>query len=229
MGCPLILREKDGIQWLEFEQFQEFPHLKHGVILNPDGEQHIEALTGCNAQVIGDQCHGTHVSLIQDLSQTKIQACDGLMTSLKNVAILTRHADCQAVLIYDPVKKVIANVHCGWRGSVGNIIAAAITKMPSCPEDLHVCISPSLSAQAAEFINHESELPEHFHRFQTKPNHFDFWEISKHQLTSLGVLDHHIEIAQMCTYADLQFFSARRDRTQKRHISFIGLFQQLLH
>lgn len=222
MGCSLIIREKEGIRWLEFEQLQAFPQLKHGVILNPNGEQHITSLTGWHQQVIGEQCHGTHVSLIENVPQSKVPTCDGLITSLKNVAILTRHADCQAVLIYDPIQEIVANVHCGWRGSVGNILSKVIEQLPSHPADLLVCISPSLGAHAAEFINHESELPEHFHPFQTKPNHFNFWEISKHQLKRLGVLDQHIEIAQMCTYTDLRFFSFRRDRTQKRHVSFIG-------
>ena len=138
------------------------------------------------------------------------------------------HADCQVAIFFDPVKKVVANVHCGWQGNVQNIYAQVIQHLEaeygSAVEDLLVCISPSLGPENAEFINHRSELPSSFYPFQIKPNYFDFWEISKMQLKKAGVLGHHIEIAQMCTFSgEKDFFSHRRDKETGRNGTVVAL------
>jgi len=38
-----------------------------------------------------------------------------MITDLAGVALLVKQADCQAVILYDPVRNVISNIHCGWR------------------------------------------------------------------------------------------------------------------
>ena len=73
---------------------------------------------------------------------------DGLVTNLKDVILTSVNADCILLLMYDPVKKVIANVHSGWKGTVQKIAINAARKMIDqygCnPEDIIVCISPSI-------------------------------------------------------------------------------------
>jgi copper oxidase (laccase) domain-containing protein len=89
------------------------------------------------------------------------------------------------------------------------------------PKDLLVCISPSLGPESAEFIHYKTELPESFWQFRQKDNFFDFWNISKWQLTEAGILPHHIQMAEMDTYLlGDQFFSYRRDKTTARQATF---------
>ena len=70
------------------------------------------------------------------------------MTNTKNIALATTNADCILLLFFDPVKKVIANVHSGWRGTLQRISIEAVNKMKNdygCnPADIICCICPSI-------------------------------------------------------------------------------------
>jgi polyphenol oxidase len=133
-----------------------------------------------------------------------------------------RWNDCQAAILYDPIHRALANVHAGWRGNVQNIYRTAVQKMVhsfgSKPQDLLVGISPSIGPKHAEFKNYKSEFPEEFWEFQVKPTYFDLWQIARHQFESSGVLAHHIQIAEICTFDHpSDYFSYRRDKTTGRH------------
>lgn len=177
--------------------------------------------------ISGDLVHGIHIEHVKTPKEEFLD-CDGLMTSHKDWGLLIDHADCQAAIFYDPVHKAIANIHAGWRGQVQNIYRETILKMAQTfgtqPRDLLVCISPSLGPQNGEFKNYVDELPKEFWRFQIKPTYFDLWAITKHELETCGVLPHHIEMAEMDTYAHpSDFYSYRREKTTGRHGTVIAL------
>lgn len=166
------------------------------------------------------QKHGTQTQVITGASPLYLEG-DAMITDVPGKPLLIKHADCQAGIFYDPIRHVIANVHCGWRGNVANIYGHVIEKMKNqfgChPEDLLVGVSPSLGPDAAEFIHYKDELPESFWEYQVKPNYFDLWEVSKAQLREAGVIENHIEVAGLCTYSDEErFFSYRRNKRTGR-------------
>ena len=47
----------------------------------------------------------------------------GLVTNERGIALMTLYADCVPVLFYEPVQRVIAVCHCGWKGTVQKIAA----------------------------------------------------------------------------------------------------------
>ena len=73
---------------------------------------------------------------------------DGLITDKSNIILATTNADCILLLFFDPVKKVIANVHSGWKGTLQRISIKTVEKMKKeydCrPEDIICCICPSI-------------------------------------------------------------------------------------
>lgn len=73
---------------------------------------------------------------------------DGLITNKKNLLLSTTNADCILLLFFDPVKKVIANTHSGWRGTLQRISIKTVEKMKKefgCnSEDIICCICPSI-------------------------------------------------------------------------------------
>ena len=79
---------------------------------------------------------------------------DGLITNEKNLLLCTVEADCVPVYFYDPVKKVIAMVHSGWKGTVKKISQVAIEKMKSAfgcqPSDMLVAIGPHICKDCYE-------------------------------------------------------------------------------
>jgi len=226
----MIRRKKDNVEWLEFEQLQEFPNLVHGVFtrhVGISGETFLNILE-IEKLVSIVQVHGANVLHVSSEKQELDGGFDALTTAQNNMGLLIKHADCQATIFFDPIQKVIANVHCGWRGSVHNIYANTvkelIQKYHCNPANLLACISPSLGPNKAEFINHRVELPPTFLPFQVRENYFDFWEISRMQLKEVGLLDHHIEIAKMCTFTEEKdFFSYRRDKKTSNNGTVVAL------
>lgn len=83
-----------------------------------------------------------------DFNLAKYDKTDGLITNKKNITLATTNADCILLLFFDPVKKIIANVHSGWRGTLQRISVKTIEKMKkefACkPQDIICCICPSI-------------------------------------------------------------------------------------
>ncbi len=177
--------------------------------------QQLKQWLGIDYLVSAVQVHGDQVVIAENIRQDKEFAeADGLITNEPGVGLLIQQADCQAVLLHDPKQGVIGAVHNGWRGSTLNIIAKTIAAMHAYygvnPDTLKAVISPSLGPCCAEFINYQQELPKSFHARQVSPFHFDFWAISRDQLTEAGLIDTNIETAGICTVCSKDFFSYRR-------------------
>ncbi len=51
---------------------------------------------------------------------------DYLVTALPNMGLAVATADCLPIVFYDPVQRVIAVVHAGWRGLVGGVVEQAL-------------------------------------------------------------------------------------------------------
>jgi hypothetical protein len=102
--------------------------------------------------------------------------------------LLIQTADCQAVMLFDPDKRVAANIHCGWRGSVADIVGRTVAhgrRIRLRPGRMVAAIGPSLGPCCAEFVNYKQEIPRHsLWPFRVGWHHFDFWRISRHQLTT---------------------------------------------
>ena len=83
-----------------------------------------------------------------DFEQDEYKATDGLITNQSNIALSTTNADCILLMFFDPIKKVIANVHSGWRGTLQRISVNAVNKMKNeygCNlKDIICCICPSI-------------------------------------------------------------------------------------
>ncbi|MEA3548756.1 MAG: peptidoglycan editing factor PgeF [Thermodesulfobacteriota bacterium] len=180
--------------------------------------------------VSSKQVHGKKIHQVTETptkTESEVDGYDGLLTDVPGVALMIQQADCQAVLLYDPIRPAVANIHVGWRGSVADIINETIRIMKKSyntrAENLLAAISPSLGSCCAEFVNFRRELPRSLHGYQTRQNFFDFPAISRDQLTGAGVLAKNIETAGICTKCDPNFFSYRRETTTGRSCSVIGL------
>ncbi len=247
----MIIKEKDGVRWMEFELFQKYPEVVHGIFLRHGGYSsgEFDSLNfgrnngDCDDKItlnikkaketlnipkmaFCNQIHGADV--IYADKEGFLGAADAMTTNIPGLGLLVKHADCQAGLFYDPVNNVVANVHAGWRGNVQNIYANTVKYMQEYHgtnlADLKVGISPSLGPNNAQFINYKTELPEHFWKHQVSPLYFDLWEISRQQLLEAGLKEENIEIARICTFANPQdFFSYRRVQKSGRHGTFIAL------
>ncbi len=181
--------------------------------------QKIKNYLGVSFLLSARQIHGVEVYSLKSPLSDDFQAgckkgCDALITGELDVGLMIQHADCQAVLFYDPEEEIIAAAHSGWRGSVQNILYHVVKNMGqkfgSRPENIQAVISPSLGPCCAEFINYSSELPEEFYPFMVSANHFDFWRISTSQLIDAGLQPGNIKSSQVCTACSTDYYSYRR-------------------
>lgn len=95
------------------------------------------------------QVHSNKIQIVDEHNRyDAFENTDGLLTALTNVALVTVVADCQAILLYDPKKQVIGNIHAGWRGVLSRISLNALQMMKkefkSDPNDIQIYISPSI-------------------------------------------------------------------------------------
>jgi YfiH family protein len=158
--------------------------------------------------ISAEQTHSNNVQLVDaDFLRTRqpgeCYGADAFVTNLPNIALLIKVADCQAILMFDPIKKVVAAVHSGWKGLAQNVSAEAIKTLRinyGCrPENILACISPSLGPCCSFFSEPEKELPTQFHKYIDNKKRVDLWSFSIEQLMKSGIKKNHIELARICT------------------------------
>ncbi len=181
-----------------------------------ENRRRIQKISGSSFLLSAKQVHGDSIySQTVPLEKNReVADVDALITDQQGIGLMIQQADCQAVLLFDPVKKIVAAVHCGWRGSVINILGKVVRRMISSfgvdAGDLLAAISPSLGPCCAEFVNYKKELPAEFRPFMMREDYFDFWQISKYQLASAGLAELHIKMVGSCTCCSKNYFSYRR-------------------
>lgn len=154
---------------------------------------------------------------------------DALIANVRKKVLVIQVADCQSVIMYDPVQQVVANVHSGWRGSINNIIGFTIKVMKKSfgcfAGNIVAGIGASLGPCCAEFVNYEKEIPKKYWKYKDDDSdHFDFWSLSRDQLCQAGVLIDNVDLSRLCTKCDPdRFYSFRGEGTTGRFASIIGL------
>jgi YfiH family protein len=178
------------------------------------------------------QVHGTDVVCFSRNRDTGAKAlsikADAMISDIPGTVLAVQVADCQPVLLFDPIGRVAGVVHSGWRGSIGNILGKTVAHMANrfncAPSDILAGIGPSLGPCCAEFVNYRREIPESFWQYRQGADHFDFWAASTDQLADAGVLRQNIVVSGWCTKcrSDL-FFSYRAKPVTGRFAAAIGL------
>ena len=182
------------------------------------------------------QVHGTEAVVISNgrgLDSTatpETESGDILLTDRPGIGLMIKQADCQAVMLYDPRHKAVANMHCGWRGNVRGVIQEGIKQMRAVygtdPADLLGAVGPSLGPCCAEFIHYREELPQEAWQYQVRPFYFDLWRWSRDQLLAAGVRNENIAVAGICTSCRTdEFYSYRKEKLTGRFGSVIGLLE----
>ncbi len=164
-----------------------------------------------------NQSHGADIHVLRKSNferQNKAPLADAMITDMPGVALMVKQADCQGVIVFDPKIGVVANVHCGWRSNVKNILGRTVTRMRKdfgCHEsDLLAAIGPSLGPCCAEFVSHDEIFPKEFERFMVRKNYFDLWAISYWQLLKAGLSKANVEVARICTSCRTDLFYSYR-------------------
>src|SRR5258708_3237970 len=106
------------------------------------------AKIGRRSLKLAKQIHGNGVATIDAGSAAKTEEVDGLITADPKVVLGIYVADCCAIFLVDPIRRVIGLVHSGKKGTEQNIIGVAVGKLgidfKSEPKDLVAVLSPCI-------------------------------------------------------------------------------------
>ena len=251
----MIIKNVQGTEFFQFRHLAAFPEITHGLFtrkggvsngsysslnigsnVNDDPEKVLAnreivlSVTGGKTLINVHQVHGKKAVRFSagDKPASPFAEADAIVTDQKGAVLLVQTADCQSILIYDPVQKVVAGIHSGWKGSLQNIIGSTIDVMVenygSEPADMFAGIGPSLGPCCSEFINYQTEIPEAFRGYRDAGDHFDFWRLSEDQLHEKGLIRKNIQVSQLCTKCNQDlFFSYRRDKVTGRLANIISI------
>ena len=245
----MIQKSADGIVWYTFEGLQEtgvihafltrlggaspppFDALNLGHTVGDDlatvEENHRRAFAALGIdrrQVVSPyQVHGNHVRLVgRGHTGTTQPATDGLITTTPGVALLLRFADCVPLLLFDAGSHAVAMVHSGWKGTAGNIAAAAVAAFTrhvgSHPSDLWAGVGPAIGpccyqVDAGTASAVAKACPEEASVVQQRDGalYLDLPGAVRAQLGAAGVSQ--IEMADLCTACHTEeWFSHRAEQ-----------------
>jgi YfiH family protein len=189
------------------------------------------------------QVHGSRIVCI-DESPAEDRAvpwrmcgeCDALVTNLPGIPLLVRVADCVPIVLYDPVRGVVAAVHAGWKGTLAGIASGAVSEMAArygCrPGDVLAGIGPSIGACCFEVDEDVADLfragfngAGRCMMMNCRATTIDLPEANRLQLLESGLRPDNIEAAGLCTSCRSDVFFSHRGEQGKT--GRFGLFAGL--
>lgn len=247
-----VIHKNSEIEYIQFRRLLEFPEIKHAYVIGLDNSFKIYTDDGhkkenevakksykqiCNELDIEYknlvntmQNHTDNIKIIKNKINKDepdfniYQETDGLITNCKDIALSTINADCILLIFYDPVKKVIANVHSGWRGTIKRISVKAVKKMQeeygSKLEDIICCMSPSICKDHFEvdedvynlFKNEFNEINEYDKVYEKKNDKWliDTILINRLMLKRAGLKEENIIDSGICSVCNKDLIHSYR-------------------
>ncbi len=243
------LKRSTGITYYSFPNLEEWPNLTQaayarlgGVSAPPLDSLNVSYVVGDDLERVREnrsraaralgwesarlvsaaQVHGRRAAAVAremaggpDLPET-----DALVTNEPGVLLLLKFADCVPIVLWDPVRGVVALAHAGWRGTVTGTATAAIELMKrrygSRPGDMLAGIGPSIGPCCYRVGPEVEKTASHVFAGagvilrDDDGVRFDLWTANAETLMRAGIPEEQIARADICTrcHSDL-FFSHR--------------------
>lgn len=170
--------------------------------------------------VFGRQVHGAGVQIVGQADRGRgafslddaVPDVDALVTGAPGMVLAILAADCVPIVLHDPVARVLACVHAGWRGTVARVAAAAVAAMESLgsrPSDVIAGIGPAaapsryqVGANVYQAVSRAfGPAATAFIRPDSAPEHWllDLWAANQLVLRNAGVPGAQIHVTDLPT------------------------------
>lgn len=176
-----------------------------------------------NVIAVGKEHRGTGIT------KPEFKDIDGLITNQPNVALVTQYADCTPLLFCDPVNKVIATSHAGWRGTVKLIGKITVEKMArefgSNPSDIIAAIGPCICQNCYEVdtpVYNEFlkisflDISRIFKELGNGKYLLNLVEANRQILINAGIKNENIDLSDICTCCNSEELHSHRATNGKR-------------
>jgi YfiH family protein len=213
----------------------------------PEGQRSLDALgleIGFDPRLLvtADQVHGSTVAVVHLCENcgpgSRVPHTDGLITE-EPWPLLIAVADCFPVVVYEPDEKMVAIVHCGWRGTIAGILPRAVARLiretGGRSSRLRATIGPGIcgacyevgddvvqTAYAAGLGSHVSADAD------LTRKRFDIAGAVRRQLIESSIREEHIDRIERCTFEDPSMPSFRRDGTAVRAAAVVVVDRPLV-
>ncbi len=185
--------------------------------------------------VLSHQTHTNNVKTVTKadcgtgIKKPSFSDVDGLITNQPNVALVTQYADCTPLLFCDPVKRVIATSHAGWRGTVQLIGKVTVNQMKDefgCnPKDIIAGIGPCIGKCCYEVddpvFNEFAKIPFiDINKILTRKENgkymLDLVEANRQILINSGIKEENLDCSDICTCCNADELHSHRATAGKR-------------
>ena len=178
-----------------------------------------------------NQTHTTNVAVVRAEDKgRRFMETDGMITNVPGICLVTFYADCVPLLFLDPVKKVVASSHSGWRGTVNRMGQVTVEKMQKefgCdPKNILACVGPSICQECYEVSEdvidmfranfRESEYDRLFYAKENGKFQLDLWKANELVLTDAGIRPEHLAVTNVCTCCNPELLFSHRASKGKR-------------
>jgi YfiH family protein len=161
------------------------------------------------------------------IKERNYQNADGLATSQTDLLLVTHYADCVPLYFYDPVKKIIALSHSGWKGTLLDIAGETVKVLKNTygcsPENLHAAFGPHIKQCCFEVGDDVAKLFQE--KFTWAADYSAYRKDGKwlldlegfitESLLSSGVVIDHISGCTVCTRCNKEMFFSHRGSNGK--------------
>ena len=197
---------------------------------------------GVNAEdfTYTQQMHTTNVAVVREEDKGRqFLNTDGLITDVPGICLVTFYADCVPLYFVDPVKRVIALSHSGWRGTVKRMGLVTIEKMKETfgcePENIVAAIGPSICQDCYEVsedvidefkkVFDAGQYEELFYEKENRKFQLNLWKANEIILTEAGIRRENLAVTNVCTHCNPELlFSHRSCGTKRGNLSaFLAL------
>ncbi|WP_114165481.1 peptidoglycan editing factor PgeF [Exiguobacterium sp. TNDT2] len=183
--------------------------------------------------VWADQVHQTNVEVVGDADRGKgayrydetIPATDGLITTAEALPLALVFADCVPLFFCAKDHGVIGVAHAGWKGTVGNIVAAmtdAFATLGVPAEAIDMFVGPAITAEHYEVdrrvLDAVKAVSPAAYTSSVMDERAGHARLSLQQVNETLAVERNIEVTQsnLSTVSDQTFFSYRNGDAKRR-------------
>lgn len=225
-------KQKRDILYSNFEKLAKALEIQANTIIRPY-QTHTNIV-----ETIDNNWYENHEKKIS-IFPKELTNVDGLITNITDITFSLGFADCTPLYLYDPVKKVIGDIHSGWKGTLQRIGEIAVKKMIDkyyCnPKDIICCIGPCIKKchfeveeDVAKLFKDEfcdMDIKEIITKTSENKYVIDTTKINENMMKQMGLKEENIIDSGICTVCKEQYMHSYRVRKEKagRNTAILGI------
>jgi len=180
-----------------------------------------------------EQVHGRDI-LIVDEKPTALRGvygtADAMLTSLEEVCLVIRAADCVPVILVDKKSRAVGAVHSGWKGTrlgVSGAAAALMKERFGCAgDDLLACVLPSVGPLSYEV---KEDVAQYFPGYTDRRNgrlFVNLWAAITDSLAAEGIPGENIFNCGICVLQNTDEFFSHRHGDIGRNLNYVYILHR---